>query len=269
MRAVAVRAISVLVIAAITGTSSAGAAAPATASVGSVLAAVPIPFGMFSPGAELRANLSLWTIPPGARANRASTCCPGLVIEYVITGSYAVRPAASARLVRAGGAEETILAGHDATLGPGDALIIRNETAIEAGNAGDQPVRLLTWLAIEVGPGTPEYAGRGLRGWARASVGRSLEEIVTPPSDLVVWLLWAELAPGEAIDLPVATAGFATSPTKDETGAVIYSRIARPSEDRFVNIGRMTVPVYVLAIGPASGQACRLTGSDDGCAALG
>lgn len=232
------------------------------------LLSVPLPVGTFSPGAELRANLSLWLIPPGTRSNRSGACCPGFAIEYVVAGEYRVRASEPFQILRGGTVAERVAAGVEVMLVPGDALTIRNETALEAANVGSSPVRLVTWLAIEVDPDGPEIAGRGLRGWARASVGRTLAPMLTPPTDAVARLYWAEIPPGESLDLPEATAGFATSPTKDDAGNVIYSRIARPGEGRFVNIGRMTVPVYVLALGPASGEACRWETETPACSAL-
>ena len=95
------------------------------------------------------------------------------MVEYVIEGSYSVRAEAPITVVRANGAKEAIPAGTEVTLAPGDALISRNETVVEAWNSGTVPTVLLNWMFIN------GASGHFVPGWIHGIA--DVEERVTLP----------------------------------------------------------------------------------------
>ena len=148
-------------------------------------------------GDGVGAGLAVFTIAPGTRSTWDQTCCPGVLVEYVLSGQYTVRAAAAITVVRAGGAVEDIPARIEVILNPGDALVSRDEVGVEAANTGAEPVSLLSWLLIE-GAGTfdtqrvthlwaelwPQFTGHKLPGWVEGLPGdiREMSDVQGPVS---------------------------------------------------------------------------------------
>ncbi|CAA9524365.1 MAG: hypothetical protein AVDCRST_MAG73-376 [uncultured Thermomicrobiales bacterium] len=118
-----------------------------------MLLAVLLPAGTLPPGDRLAAGLGHVTLLPGIRSAWGRARCPGLWLESVLAGAYAVRAAAPVRVVR-GGAIATVAVGVGVALDSGDSLLAPNEAAVDVVNAGTAPVALLGWAVLDNG-GTP------------------------------------------------------------------------------------------------------------------
>ena len=110
---------------------------------------VTIPAEELPSSDSVSSGLAYVTVPVGNRSRWDAYCCPGPMVEYVVEGSYSVVAEAPVRVVRANGTVEEIPAGTEVTLAAGDALVSRNETAVEAWNGGTEPVLLLNWVYID------------------------------------------------------------------------------------------------------------------------
>jgi len=139
------------------------------------------------------------TILPGNRSTWWPTCCPGPMVEYVIEGAYAVRAQAPIRVVRAARAIEEVPAGTEVTLGPGDGLISRSETVVEAANTGTTPVTLLNWVMVDDDSGTsPAHL---LAGWTRVDTD-GWYQMSPPVRPISVRLKRVTLPPKGELPLP-------------------------------------------------------------------
>jgi hypothetical protein len=146
-------------------------------------------------GDTLGAGLAVFTIAPGTWSSWDQTCCPGVLVEHVVSGQYSVRAEDAITIIRADQAVEAIPAHTEVLLNPGDSMISRDEVAVEAGNRGTEPVTLLSWLLIQ-GDGTferqrttllwaelwPQFTGHKLPGWVEGQPGdvREMSDVQGP-----------------------------------------------------------------------------------------
>jgi len=142
------------------------------------------------------AGLARATIPVGARSSWSEDCCAGPLVEYVLSGRYTVRAQASLHVVRAGGVAEEIAAGTEVILGPGDALLSRAETPVEAANAGTEPVELLSWVLTD---NAGMAYGHLMPGWTVGRADTRPYRIALAPAPATVRLRRVELAPGATL----------------------------------------------------------------------
>jgi hypothetical protein len=168
--------------------------APATPTPETVLE-ITLPATALPTGDGVGAGLAVFTIAPGTRSTWDQTCCPGVLVEYVLSGQYTVRSQAAITVVRASGAAEEVPARTEVVLNPGDSLISRDEVGVEAANTGTEPVALLSWLLI-TGDGTfnsrvqlpmwdqfgPQFTGHKLPGWVEGLPGdvREMADVQGP-----------------------------------------------------------------------------------------
>ncbi len=136
--------------------------APGYAATDDTLLTFTIPAEAVSTGDKATIGLVIFTIPARSRSTWQPYCCPGSLMEYVVSGTYTVRADAPIQVLRGDGSIEDILAGTEVVLEPGDGLLSRNETVVESANTGSVPVELLSWVLIE-DDGT--FRGHQLVGW--------------------------------------------------------------------------------------------------------
>jgi len=108
-------------------------------------------------------SLTHFTVRPGTETEwKASSgaCCPGPKIKFILEGSLTVVSEGPAQLIRTGASVETIPAGTEMMLGPGDTLITRNEIGDIWANAGPEAVELLSTPVLSgFSPGPPVPPG--------------------------------------------------------------------------------------------------------------
>ena len=233
-----------------------GTPAPAVAAEETLLE-VTLPADALPRGAGVVAGLAHFTVPPGTRSawlgSRPPACCPGPLVEYVLAGSYTVRAEAAIRVVRADGTAAEAPAGATVVLGAGDGLVSRNETAVEAANAGAAPVELLGWALID--DPTASFGGHYLGGWSVHAVDvRSGEEgpfgVRVPTGAAAVRLQRIELAPGAAVPPPPAGTRFAVTLPENAAGTPVAASLAKRSDGTFVNAGGEILTLYALTLEP-------------------
>jgi hypothetical protein len=127
-----------------------------------MLLTVTFPTEALPRGKTIGTGITEAVILPGTRSTWQQHCCPGPVVDYVVEGAYTVRAEATIQVVRADGTIEEVPANTEITLGPGDAVVSRNEIDFEAANNGTTPVTLLNWVLID-DPGN--FSGRLFPGW--------------------------------------------------------------------------------------------------------
>jgi hypothetical protein len=158
------------------------------------------------------------------------------------------------QIVRAGGtgAAETVPVGTEVLLGPGDAMVARNEVPFAAANRGSTPVRM---LMIDVTTQqNPVPAGWTLPAFSGA-IG-----FAVPPGPVVLRLERARLDPGaDPPSRPAAAALMVVALQNDAAGtptaSALESRGGSPVLDPpFLGADR-AADVYVLTLEPAGGAA--------------
>lgn len=199
--------------------------APATpspeASPDDTVLQLTLPATALPTGDKLGAGLAVFTIAPGTWSSWDQTCCPGVLVEHVVTGQYTVRAEVAITVVRADGAAEEIPTRTRVVLNPGDSLVSRDEVGVEAGNMGTEPVTLLSWLLIQ-GDGTfnshvrlplwielwPQFTGHKLPGWVEGQPGdiREMADIQGPitvnAAPAMIQLQRVTMQDGQAVPIP-------------------------------------------------------------------
>jgi hypothetical protein len=97
---------------------------------------------------RIRTVVDHLSIPPGTTTGGSSNCCSGPMIQYVISGGYAVTVAAPVQVIRAESMIDQIPANTEVALGPGDSLISRSEAPVQITVAGSEPAELLNWVLV-------------------------------------------------------------------------------------------------------------------------
>jgi hypothetical protein len=142
------------------------------------------------------------SIPPGTTAAGSSNCCSGPMIEYVLSGSYTVRVAAAIKVIRAGGTIEHIPANTEVTLGPGDGLISRSETAAQITVAGPKPAELLNWILVDHSRDPAKHEEHVLRSWIVRRDDTKNPITAIPRAPLEVQIRKVSVPSGDAIPAP-------------------------------------------------------------------
>jgi hypothetical protein len=107
-----------------------------------------------SPPLPAAIGLQRLTIAPGGHVDTPGDD-PRLVFFTVESGTLTVRNTVPAVVTRATGAQETIPANTDVTMGPGDATVSGPRSGGELRNDGTGDVTLLAAILWPVGPSTP------------------------------------------------------------------------------------------------------------------
>jgi hypothetical protein len=134
------------------------------------------------------------------------TCCPGVLLLYVVDGTYMVRPdRGSITVYRAGmtGEPETITEGTDVELEPGDLLLTAKRTNLALSNPATTPVKLLTWDLL-VGNYSSDPARLPLpSGWSREGRNADREfDLSLPREDARLTLQRVTLSGTETFPAP-------------------------------------------------------------------
>jgi hypothetical protein len=217
------------------------------------LLAVALPAEVLPRGDGVGFGLGHNTVPPGTRSRwdaSRGACCPGVRIEYVLEGSYAVRAEGPIRVERADGAAAEVGAGTEVVLGPGDAVVSRYETAFESANPGATPVELLLVVLVD------HYvlADPALPGWIENEIALATDtELSVPPGPAALRLRRVALAPDAVLQPPPDAGGHLVVTTSPGV------RLARvPTGDPLValrNQGRNPVTLYVATLESAGDGA--------------
>lgn len=129
----------------------------------SLLYEIKLPENALPSWKRLTVSLTHFTVRPVTETEwKASSgaCCPGPKIKLILEGSLTVVSEGPAQLIRAGALVETIPAGTEMMLGPGDTLITRNEIGDTWTNAGPGAVELLSTPVLSgFVPGPPVPPG--------------------------------------------------------------------------------------------------------------
>ncbi len=242
------------------GYSQAGSPAP-TGVTEDLLLDIVLPAEAFPPGGPIGIGTGIVrnTIPPGTRSTWEPTCCPGPYVEYVIAGEYRVRAEAVLSLIHAGGTAEEVPAGTEVVLRPGDALISRNETVVEAANTGTETVELLTWVLVEDLKAT--YGGHVLPSWG--NVDPDVQTLISPmegPARLRLQRI--ELAAGAGVP-PVASGSlqFRVQLPENAAGTPVASTVGKQLDDTLYNSGSDAVTLYVVTLEPLGPAATPVAAS--------
>jgi hypothetical protein len=193
-------------------------------------------------GDDVQTGLAHYTIPPGTRSTWSTTCCNGPMAEYVISGAYTVRFQAQIQVYRAGGTIEEIAADTEVTLGPGDALLSRQETPFEAANTGATPVELLDWGLVDNGNSAGPHQ---LPGWTTHN-GDLQTGTILAPATVDLRLRRLTLAPDR--DLPITGSVATLVVTTDPNGS-----LGRNSDGSARNVGADPITIYYLTLDQPTG----------------
>jgi hypothetical protein len=220
-------------------------ATPATSEpVAQTLATITLPADTFP--SQISGGLNHYTIPVETRSSTAetwvSTCCTGLRLDYVLSGTVTVRSTGPVQLLRPGASAWEVIAPETAlSLNPGDAVLLRMEDAFAATNASVTPVDLLEgvlfggMIADDPIPNGWDYHDQDI-----------LHSLVPmPPGPVTVRLHEATLEPGADLPLPLG-AVLQLAVTLDERATVG----SRGTFDKR-NLGKAPVAIYVLTLEPA------------------
>jgi hypothetical protein len=230
-----------------TGTIPAAVAPSPAAGHDETLLSIDIRGGALPNAERISSAISYNILQPGKQGTWKSACCTGLMVEYVTSGSYTVRPTAPIRVIRAGGAEEEGAVGVEATLAAGDALVTGVETDMHSANAGTEPVGILSFFFVD----DPMYTfgGKAFPGWEQH--GQDIAWIapkLVGATRLTLRLVTAN--PAETIAAP-ATGLQVGIPLPDQAG---YTNDPPDGSSPIVSFDTAPVPLYVITLVPAPGM---------------
>jgi hypothetical protein len=214
---------------------------------------LPIPDEMIPRSDALGSGLGHETIPPGSTA---TWDLPALHVEYVISGTFTVRPTGSMQIVRAGGGGEleSVRSGTEITLEPGDAMIAPRETTSDYTNPGPAPAEILTWSMHESATGTASVPPNE---WVSHDVDTSPQPPL-PAGAGRLRLRRIELAPKEELAPLPGTLQFAVTLPENAAGTPapgsVERRVSR-SGAAIRNFGSEPTTVYVFTLEPAAAGA--------------
>ena len=221
-----------------------------------LLLEITLPAEALPRGEHFSSGFAHYSIPPGARGTWTPNCCTGPMVEYVLSGAYTVRAEAVIDIVRAGGVVEEVPAGTEVALGPGDALLSRVETVVEAANTGEMPVELLSWVLVE--DPTNAFNGHLLPGWWENDIDvRDVRDqppgVSVPAGSAAVRLRRVELAPDAVIPAPPSGGtSFAVILRENAAGTPTRAVLIGPQSDGTIrSLGQVAATVYVLTLEPA------------------
>jgi hypothetical protein len=208
------------------------------------LAAITLPTGAIP--SQIGGGLNHNTIPAGTSSSTdstwISTCCTGLRLDYVLTGSFTMRNEGPVQLLPAGTSTwETITAKTEITLNPGDAILLRMQDAFAAENTNATPVELVEGVLFEGTVNDDPIP----QGWVYHDHDIVHRLIPVPSRPVTLRLLEATLDPGAALPLPPG-AVLQLAVTLD-TQATVGTR----GDFDKRNLGKAPVALYVLTLEPA------------------
>jgi len=211
-------------------------------STDTTLLRVTLPAAALPKGEGISGGLAHFSIPPGTRSTWTPPCCPGPLIEYVVSGSYSVKAEVALKVVRTDGSIQDVAANEEITLGPGDALISRNETVVEGANTGAVPVELLGWVIIE----DSGFGGHSLPGWLSGDASVQGDLVILPES-MSVELRRVTLEPNSELPPPVAgTSQYAVVLPSNSAGTPVTAAVSEELSGGALIYGPEPVEVYVL-----------------------
>jgi hypothetical protein len=212
---------------------------------------ITVPADLMPPG-EDSIVLAHNSIPAGVTASWAQPNCPGLLLEYVLSGTYSISAEAPFQIARAKGQQEDVPTGSEAVLGPGDTLIIRNEVRFDAVNAGTESVEILD--ALLGGQASPD-AGQSIAvGW-NGHQSTQEDDLPDLSQGATIQLARQDLLPDERVTPPEGTVMIAV--TLNVTTQSIY--LSRDGSFSAGNLtGAPTTTVYTMTVQPADGGAATL-----------
>jgi hypothetical protein len=185
-----------------------------------------------------------FVVEPGTTGEWPGTsaiCCSGVRIDYVVDGAYTVRADGPIDVRRADGREETIPAGTENVLGPGDRMLVPEGTGFTNANNGDVPVHVIGWYVHEGLVDSQRTAGNWSGNRCHCTLG-------LPPDAgaLTLEMHRVQLAPGTLI--PAAgSAQFVISLDKS-------AMLGEQSDGSIRNAGKAEITVYVLTATSASAE---------------
>ncbi len=158
---------------------------------------IALPAEAIPHGNRVSGGLAHFSLAPGKRTTWDGTgggCCPGFRFDYVLEGTFTVRPAGYARVFRAAAnlSPETVAPGQEVTLGPGDAVMLRYEDAFDSANPGSAPVQLLDISFID---GFFQLRADG-PGWELHLDADVAYSLTVPDQPATLRLTKVDLAPG-------------------------------------------------------------------------
>ena len=201
-------------------------------------------------GEGISGNLSYFTVEPGVESSwepALNGCCPGVRVDYVVEGELAVRPGGLAHVVRADAdlSPQTVAAGSEVLLGPGDTLMSRYDDPFESTNPGTARVRLLDWVFVD-GYVTSNH-GNPSR-WDYHFDGHYVFDLAMPDGAAMLRLDRATFQPGAV--LPVGAgdlAQFALTLADDEP-------LGTGTDGTLENSGDAPITVHVLTVTPVESE---------------
>jgi hypothetical protein len=213
--------------------------------------AVTLPPGAFP--ADVIGGLNHYTVAPGSTARWDWTCCTGTRLDYILSGTYAIRGDGPTRVLHAGAATwEDVPAGTEVTLGSGDALLSRMEDAFDAVTSGAEPVELLDGVLFQGEPTDDPvpHERSGVRAWSYHDQDLSLAPQPVPPGPTTLRLRQATLAAGGVLPRPPgAVLQFAVG--LDEEALVVTQSPTTDTPFELRNLGESPATVYILSLEPA------------------
>ncbi|MDP9366891.1 MAG: hypothetical protein M3Q03_01215 [Chloroflexota bacterium] len=213
------------------------------------LVTVPLPREAFPPGDNVSAVVFMPRVPQGTRTTwppPTGYCCSGLRVDHVLAGMHTVRASGPIQVVRAGGEQpETIPAGAEVLLRPGDTMMATIGTAFESGNFGATPVELVCLAILNANAASAPV----LPGWIEDHDNRGLApRWPLPAGPALLQLRRVVLAP--AATLPPPPAGFQVAEAVSEAASLGVS-----SDNAIRNLGREATTVYVANLEAAGAAA--------------
>jgi hypothetical protein len=198
-----------------------------------------IPGDALPGGDDLLTAITHYSIPPGTRSTWTDDCCPGPHVEFVMSGAYTVRVQVPIRVYRANGGMEEIPTNTEVTLGPGDALLSRQEATMAAANSGVEPVELLDWGLVGNGVFAGPYQ---LAGWTMHNSSNLESPSNLAPTPVQLRLRRLTLA-ADAILTP-SIGSFVSLAVSAEP----HTSLGRRSDGSFRNTGATPVTVYLVTL---------------------
>jgi hypothetical protein len=213
-----------------------------------MLVAIFVPADLVPTGSAVIWELAHIVVAPnseGMWTAAAGACCPGLRFDYVVDGSYAARSDGPAQVVRIGatGAEE-VPPGTEVVLGPGEALISRNEFAFSSLNREATPAHLVSLFFTDGGYSAGAYPAN----WTQYDLDMQAPPSI-PGGPKVLRLQRVFLPPGTTLAPPSRAVGELSVTLADD--ALVSKLRTETTLPSVRNYGTEPVTVYVLTLEPA------------------
>ena len=228
-----------------------GAPLPDGVTDAETLVEVVMPTGIIPPGTRTDLALMFDSIPSGTvrKAGLDQTgCCAGLNVNLILTGTATVRAEGPMQLIPKGGNLEPVMItpGSDVVVGPGDALVYRQETTWEWIVSESGPMSIL-WGVAYGGIFSP-YVNMG---FGHPEDFDALPNAPVPADGYPIRVWRATLEPGATLlPEPGASLLMVADPATD-------ARIGELLGDAQKNLGPEPVSVYLMSVGstPPDGAA--------------